>query len=109
MTKAIKIRIAKLDDHRKMVFWCAIGILFILCSTYAYFIKTSIFGAMDRTNIEMKLTDLESSVSDLESRFIAEQKRITIEYAYSNGFGNSPAIYVSRKPLGSVVSLGGGI
>lgn len=91
-------------DFGKKIFSLLIFLLSSLLLLYGYFISASIVNVLVREEVERDIADVSSHVSQLESQYLVQKNKITLEYAYTQGFSN-----ITNKQFTARASLIGGL
>ena len=97
-----------INDIEKKIFWGVFALLFLLGTSYAFFVNKTILNIVERESLEEEVATLNSQISELEFDCIALKNNITIDYAHSVGFSNANNVkFASRKLAGQGLSLRG--
>src|SRR3989338_5691029 len=91
---------------RHNIFWFLAISIAILLGLYLYFVGHTVWSAVERQNTEKSIVSIERDMEKLEAIYFDLKAGITSELAQSKGFTEiSSAKYISRKPLGKILSL----
>ncbi len=100
MTKLLKKQISNVSTHQRKIFYVLVSLIVIASSFYGFFVKQTIMDVVEREKIQKEARTITSDIGDLESEYIAEKGKITLEFAYAQGFRDAlDTHYITRKTL----------
>jgi len=77
-------------------------ILGVLVLAYIFFLGNMIFNIVERNSLERYVRTLSNDVGNLELEYLSLSQKIDVNFAYSLGFKETKAKFVTRKILGSL-------
>lgn len=87
--------------------WALIGVSLCSVLMYSYFVGASIFQAFDTKQLTIEASELSSRLNELEGKHISLGNTMTLSRARGLGFvETTKQHFISRKPLGQILSLG---
>ena len=102
MTEQIKNKI----QNRQTVVWLLIVLAGLLSLSYLYFVGRTVYSVTERQKNELLVDSLENNIEKLQTDYTALKAKVTTELALEKGFQSiSSSKFISRKPLGKVLSI----
>lgn len=79
----------------------------ILVGGYMYAVNRTVFNVVAATKAEKSLAQSSASVADLESSYISLRNKITLDFAYTQGFQDASGqqIFITKKPIAKTLSF----
>jgi hypothetical protein len=93
--------------YKKQAVWMLIVLNIMLLVGYGYAVNRTVFNVVATTKAEKILNETHSASSDLESKYIALKNKITLDFAYEQGFldASNQQIFIAKKPIGKTLSF----
>ena len=97
----------KIKKFQKLTVWTLLVLNVVLAGGYIYAVNRTVFNVVAATKAEKNLTQSVAVVTDLESNYISLKNKITLDFAYSQGFqdASNQQIFIVKKPMGHVLSF----
>ena len=97
----------KTIKYKKPAIWMLLIVNVILAGGYTYAVNRTVFNVVATTKAEKALADTNAKVADLESNYIAMKSKITLDFAYSQGFqdASKQQIFIAKKPVAQTLSF----
>jgi len=79
----------------------------VLAGGYTYAVNRTVFNVVATKNAESALAKSSANVANLESSYISLNSKITLDFAYSQGFqdASKQQIFIAQKPVDSILSF----
>ncbi|MFA5095244.1 MAG: hypothetical protein WC447_01090 [Candidatus Paceibacterota bacterium] len=79
-----------------------LGTLFVIALLYFFFLASMVFNIVERKTLEGYALTLSNEVGNLEQEYLSLSQKVDLNLAYSLGFKEIKATFVTRKALGSI-------
>ena len=96
MKKNIKSLPSHINFLRKMTTYCVVG-TGVLFGVYIYVVGSITFSVVQRKGLEEQNRILLSDIGMEELRYLAQEKKLTKEMAYSNGLIDAKSLVFTTK------------
>lgn len=79
----------------------------VLIGGYIYGVNRTVFNVVASTKAEKALAQSAATSSDLESRYISLKNKITLDFAYAQGFqdASNQQVFIVKKPVTKTLSF----
>jgi hypothetical protein len=103
----MKNLINKTQKFQKPAVWMLVVINVVLASAYVYSVNRTVFNVVAANKAEKALAQSSATVADLESRQVSLKNKITLDFAYSQGFqdASNRQIFIAKKPAANLLSF----
>lgn len=100
-------KLNKLQKFQKPAIWTLLILNVILAGGYTYAVNRTVFNVVATTKAEKALAQSSAAEADLESSYAVLDNKITLDFAYDQGFqdASNQQIFISKKPVNSVLSF----
>lgn len=97
----------KTQKFQKPAVWMLLFLNVFLVGGYLYAVNRTVFNVVATTNAEKTLAQSAATSADLESSYIALKNKITLDFAYSQGFQDASGqqIFLVKKPAVNTLSF----
>ncbi len=97
----------KIQNFKIPIVWMLLSLNIMLAGGYIYAVNRTVFNVVAATNAEKTLANSSASIGDLESQYVSLKNKITLDFAYSQGFldASKQQIFIVQKPVNSTLSL----
>lgn len=97
----------KIHKAKKATIWVLLILNLALISGYVYGIKCTVFNVVASTEAEKALAQTSVAVTDYESHQTALKSKITLDFAYAQGFrdASNQQIFIVKKPVADTLSF----
>ena len=94
-------------QYKKPAVWMLLILNVVLAGGYTYAVNRTVFNVVATTKAEKGLAQSAAKVADLESHYMALKNKITLDFAYSQGFkdASSQQIFITKKSVGKALSF----
>jgi len=92
---------------QKPAVWMLLVANVVLAGGYVYSVQRTVFNVVSSTKAEKALSQSSATMSDLESRYMAIRNKITLDFAYAQGFEDASKhqIFIAKKSAGKTLSF----
>jgi hypothetical protein len=103
MTNFIK----KIQKYQKPAVWVLLFLNIALIGGYVYAVNRTVFNVVASAKAEKAIAQNSAVSAELESRYISLKNKVTLAFAYTQGFQDASGqqIFIVKKPVTSVLSL----
>lgn len=99
--KILTTNFKHIQRHRQWLFWACASLLFFFSALYVYFVNTAILHGVALREAAAEREALSGSVSQLEEVYLSLKSRLTLSFAYRQGFEEARGVrFVTQKTLG---------
>jgi hypothetical protein len=97
----------KTKKFQKSAVWMLVVLNVVLAGGYVYAVNRTVFNVVATTKAEKALAQSSASVADLESRQVSLKNKITLDFAYAQGFqdASNQQIFIVKKPVADILSF----
>lgn len=97
----------KIQKFQKSAVWMLLLLNVVLIGGYVYAVNRTVFNVVASTKAENTIAQSSATVSDLESRYVALKNKITLDFAYSQGFqdASKQQIFIAKKLVSNTLSF----
>lgn len=97
----------KIQKFQKVAIWMLLVLNVVLAGGYVYAVNHTVFNVLASTKVEKALAVNSAAVSDLESRYVSLKNKITLDFAYSQGFqdASKQQIFIVKKTTAGTLSF----
>jgi hypothetical protein len=97
----------KIQKFQKPTVWMLVVLNIVLAGGYVYSVNRTVFNVVAATKAEKALAQSSVTTADLESRQVSLRNRITLDFAYSQGFqdASNQQIFIVKKPVVNTLSF----
>jgi hypothetical protein len=88
------------NSIEKLIFNVIFGFFGILALVYILLLGNMVKNIIERQNLETQARSFSNEVRTLESTYLSLSKNVDLNLAYSMGFKETKATFVTRKALG---------
>ena len=99
--------IKKTQKFQKPAVWTLLVLNVILAGGYTYAVNQTVFNVVASKKAGTALAQTSVKVSDLESRYISLKNKITLDFAYEQGFQDASGhqVFIVKKPVNNTLSF----
>ncbi|HAO64643.1 TPA: hypothetical protein DCQ44_01535 [Candidatus Taylorbacteria bacterium] len=103
----MKNTLSKTQKFQKPAVWMLIVLNLVLAGGYTYAVNRTVFNVVATSKTEKTLAQNSADAADLESKYITLKNKITLDFAYSQGFqdASKQQIFIAKKAAGSTLSF----
>ncbi len=97
----------QIHKFKKPMVWGLLALNLILAGTYTYAVNRTVFNVVAATKAEKDLAQTSATAADLESEYVSLKNKITLDFAYSQGFRDASAdqIFIASKSTSKSLSF----
>lgn len=97
----------KIQKFQKPTIWMLLILNITLAGGYIYAVNRTVFNVVATTSAQKTLAQSSATVADLESRQVSLETKITLNFAYSQGFqdASNQQIFITKKPIADTLSF----
>jgi cell division protein FtsI/penicillin-binding protein 2 len=97
----------KIKKFQKPAVWALLFLNITLASGYVYAVNRTVFNVVATTKAEKTLTQSSAMMTDLESEQVSLKNKITLDFAYAQGFqdASNQQIFIVNKPIANALSF----
>jgi hypothetical protein len=97
----------KIQKFKKPAIWTLLMFNIVLAGGYVYEINHTVFNVVAMTKAEKALAQSSAVTTDLESQRVSLKNKITLDFAYSQGFhdASNQQIFIVKKPVVNTLSF----
>lgn len=97
----------KIQRFEKQAVWVLLILNIVLAGGYVYGVNRTVFNVVAKTKAEKSLAQISVAVADLESSQVSLKNKITLDFAYSQGFkdASKQQIFIVKKPVANTLSF----
>lgn len=97
----------KTQKFQKPAVWMLLFLNVTLAVGYVYMINRTVFNIVASTDAKKVLAQSSAAAADLESRYISLKNKITLDFAYAQGFkdASNQQIFIVKKPVANILSF----
>lgn len=97
----------KIQKFQKPVVWMLLCLNLALVGGYVYAVNRTVFNVVATTKAKKALAQSSATSADLESRYVGLKNKITLDFAYSQGFQDASGqqIFIVKKPVINALSF----
>jgi hypothetical protein len=97
----------KIQKFQKPAVWTLLFLNVVLAGGYVYAVNCTVFNVVATTKAEKTLVQSSTTATDLESRQVSLRNKITLDFAYSQGFqdASKQQIFIVKKPITNALSF----
>ena len=79
----------------------------MLVGGYVYAVNRTVFNVVASTKANKALAQSSATTADLESHYIALKNKVTLDFAYAQGFqdASNKQIFIVKKPVANILSF----
>jgi hypothetical protein len=94
-------------QYKKPAVWLLLIANLVMAGGYAYAVNRTVFNVVATTKAQKNLAEVNTSIADLESHYITVRNKITLDFAYSQGFqdASKKQIFIAKKTQSSSLSF----
>jgi ribosomal protein L18 len=99
--------LAQIIKFQKSAVWILIVLNIVLAGGYVYTVNRTVFNVVASTKAEKALAQSSAASADLESRYVSLKNKITLDFAYAQGFqdASNQQIFIVKKPVIDTLSF----
>lgn len=97
----------KMQKFQKPAVWMLVSFNVVLIGGYVYAVNRTVFNVVAATKAEKAIAHASATSADLESRYVSLKNKITLDFAYSQGFQDASKhqIFIAKKPAANTLSF----
>lgn len=105
--KNAAIVIHTIERTSQVIFWTMAAGIFILASSYMYFVNKTVWNVVARQAAESQIVALNSDLSTTEFDYINSRASVTMELAETLGFksADNQTLFVTRESAAKNIAL----
>lgn len=93
--------------ERPHYLWAMLGVVFVLCALYGYFLNAAIVSVVARESLQDKISLVSSDVGVLESKLLAAEKPLTSDTVADYGLSAPKEVsYLGAQSAGTMLTFG---
>ena len=103
----MKNLIQKIQKFKKVAIWFLLLANIALAGSYTYGVNRTVFNVVATDKAEKALATNNASLADMESHYISISNKITLDFAYAQGYEDASVhqIYVPSKSVSANLSF----
>jgi hypothetical protein len=96
-----------IKKYQKPAVWMLVALNVVMAGGYVYAVNRTVFNVVAVTKAESALAQNYATVADLESHQASLRNKITLDFAYSQGFkdASKQQIFITRKSLSNALTF----
>jgi len=97
----------KIIKYKKPAVWTLLVLNLALAGSYTYAINRTVFNVVATTKAEKALAQSSATEADLESSYVSLKNKITLDFAYAQGFqdASKQQIFIAKKSVTKTLSF----
>ena len=97
----------KIQKFQKPAVWVLLVLNIALAGGYVYAVNRTVFNVVASTKAEKALAESSATSADLESRYVSLNNKITLDFAYAQGFqdASNQQIFIVKKPVANTLTF----
>ena len=97
----------KIRKFKKPAVWLLLLLNISLVGGYVYAVNRTVFNVVAYTKAESALAQSSATSADFESSYISLKSKITLDFAYAQGFqdASKQQIFIVKKPVSNTLSF----
>lgn len=97
----------KIKKFEKSAVWMLVILNVVLAGGYVYAVNRTVFNVVASTKAQKMLAQSSAASADLESHYVSLKNKITLDFAYSQGFqdASNQQIFIVKKPAVNTLSF----
>ena len=97
----------QIQKFQKPAVWLLLMLNVLLAGGYIYVVNRTVFNVVATSNAQKTLAQSSATVADLESLQVSLKNKITLDFAYAQGFqdASNQQIFIVKKPIADTLSF----